>query len=538
MTSPTDINDELLINLAGKGAFQRGLTYYQTGNVLNWSRTGATITADVAGTDNYRVRLTHRTGYLEGSCNCPAFERNGFCKHCVAVALAYRSGGPQHTQPNKLESHKRPKTKANSTATLDPKTLKKRITAALPYNRHLFRYEQVHSYFANAELVFDQLEELAAELPTETALGLVNYGLQRLARALLTIDDSGGFRLNLEQTLQHLHVQLMSRVNWPPGKMAAYLLELRSGTARDFYPAIPESYTLDSAVIEHYYGLLQVRWDKLPALKPNATIEQKYDYLGLQLPLMRRAQSQQDLDAQIALLQKTATEEYDFLELSRLCMDHDAWDKAEFWLAKARKNTSHKHYRNYRHDLERLQIRLHLYKHELSAALSLQWQIFTDSPNIGDYHELLKLNENNTQDEDYSAKAKDYLRSHLDNGDKAEPNSYVNTLIDIHLHENELPAAVQLCEERILPIHKILAVARRLGKQPATAIPLYKQVISSTVQLGNNKAYHDAIALLQELADTLIISAHHQAFATLLQELRAQHQQKRNFIKWLNEAFP
>jgi len=58
---------------------------------------------------------------------------------------------------------------------LDAKALKKRITAAIPYNRNLYRYNQVRSYFSQVETVMDHLCEMAEELPAEDTLKLVDY---------------------------------------------------------------------------------------------------------------------------------------------------------------------------------------------------------------------------------------------------------------------------------------------------------------------------------------------------------------------------
>ncbi|MCA1849703.1 MAG: SWIM zinc finger family protein, partial [Acidobacteria bacterium] len=53
------------------------------------------VTAKVAGTEDYRVKLWAERGRLDCSCSCPVGDDGEFCKHCVAVALAWieESGG-------------------------------------------------------------------------------------------------------------------------------------------------------------------------------------------------------------------------------------------------------------------------------------------------------------------------------------------------------------------------------------------------------------------------------------------------------------
>ncbi|MCK0713977.1 SWIM zinc finger domain-containing protein [Chromohalobacter sarecensis] len=59
--------------------------------VVGWNKQGATITADVEGSERYTVTLKLNKRGLDGGCDCPASEGIDFCKHCVAVALMYRA---------------------------------------------------------------------------------------------------------------------------------------------------------------------------------------------------------------------------------------------------------------------------------------------------------------------------------------------------------------------------------------------------------------------------------------------------------------
>ena len=82
---------ERLRVLAGAGPYARGANYFDEGRVANLVSQRNRITAIVEGTHAYRVELRHTTRLLEGSCNCPASEGFEFCKHCVAVALAFQA---------------------------------------------------------------------------------------------------------------------------------------------------------------------------------------------------------------------------------------------------------------------------------------------------------------------------------------------------------------------------------------------------------------------------------------------------------------
>ncbi|MEO6786825.1 MAG: SWIM zinc finger family protein, partial [Chthoniobacteraceae bacterium] len=65
---------------------ERGLRYFAEARVnhLENDKRGVEVSADVAGTKRYRVKLHFVEGEWDGECSCPM----GFdCKHCVAVAL-------------------------------------------------------------------------------------------------------------------------------------------------------------------------------------------------------------------------------------------------------------------------------------------------------------------------------------------------------------------------------------------------------------------------------------------------------------------
>jgi uncharacterized Zn finger protein len=572
MPSFPELTDEQLIDAAGEAAFQRGLAYYDKGRVLEITAKRGAVSAAVSGSHTYRVTLRHNRGQVQGSCDCPASEGMIFCKHCVAVALAFREHATQPQKstagrdadsletfldtlsPSELKAHlltlirqddrllQEWSMKADiALGKVDHKALKKRITAALPYNRHLFRYNQVRAYFAKAESAIDMVADELKHLPAETALTLVDYAVQRLARALQTVDDSGGFRMGTEYTLHDAHKEALARLDWPPKKVAEYLHKLAFGDTSDFYPTIPDDYidVLSKQVLEEYQASIREAWDALPPLPDKANWDRQFHYLCLQRPLLKAAEAAQDFPAQVELLQKTAIEPSDFLDLCKLCMKHDAWDQAEYWLARTRKKQSDRSGNAYvALEADRLQVRLFLHRGQQQEAGKLQWHVFTESLEISDYLKLLELQKPG-QEQKMQTQVREYLIAHLDtpqNG--SHQQHYTKALLAIYLHENDLNAALELCDQHKVLEHQLLELARRFEAQPVTAKPLYHKLVTSTISQTNNRAYRDAVALLEEYANTLQVPAHHAAFEALVNELRAEHKQKRNFVKYLGEAFP
>src|SRR5574337_613200 len=76
---------------ASAQSFQRGQDYYESGAISNTARQGSVLTGECEGTSApyYRVRVElDEAGVREAQCSCP-YEYGGYCKHVVALLLAY-----------------------------------------------------------------------------------------------------------------------------------------------------------------------------------------------------------------------------------------------------------------------------------------------------------------------------------------------------------------------------------------------------------------------------------------------------------------
>lgn len=565
-----EITDQQLLALAGSGAFSRGKDYFQQGLVESWQKKGQTITADVQGTELYRVTLSHNSQRFEGSCDCPASEGVDFCKHCVAVAMLYRQeigeqirlsdGDVEQRILAYLNKLDRPRLtgellevicsdtglkqqwsiKADIALNkMDAKAIKKRITSVIPYNKHLHRYGQVRSYFGKAEAVVDLLEGQIDQLDAEKALVLVDYALQRLSRALETIDDSGGFRLGMEQCLQQLHCRVIDRLDWDKPRLAAYLVTIDDSDYADIYPDIPGAYRAflgdegEELIFEEY----QRRWDALPPLNEDADWQVESAYRRLQYPLYSRAEQRGDWQTLITLLHKTATSERDFLKLCQLCYDQGDLDQADRWLVEAKLLSKDKKVHRYsRFDVERMEIALLLARNNVRQALALQWQLYQQSLEMADYDRVLELAERSHSNENFFERAEAFLLGKLEqNTHRHWFHQYADDLLQLYLREEEYQDALALVQQHQVHRSSLQQVAQAFNDQPEVAIPLYAQLAESFVSEGNNEAYHQAVALL--LTVVSVGDREHKVLAEqVLTDFRTRFKAKRNFIKFLNEA--
>jgi uncharacterized Zn finger protein len=83
------ITDRQLLKLAGERSFERGDQYFRSGMVLSIAVTDSRIVGRVQGQEAYRAVLSLRERKLDWACTCPMGDERKFCKHCVALGLAY-----------------------------------------------------------------------------------------------------------------------------------------------------------------------------------------------------------------------------------------------------------------------------------------------------------------------------------------------------------------------------------------------------------------------------------------------------------------
>ncbi|MBI4279371.1 MAG: SWIM zinc finger family protein, partial [Armatimonadetes bacterium] len=92
MVNPTlaeVLHERALRRMADTASFWRGTEYFAQRRVRGLIEQAGTVTAPVQGTQRYLVTLWPEGDELAYSCTCPVGEDGLFCKHCVAVGLAW-----------------------------------------------------------------------------------------------------------------------------------------------------------------------------------------------------------------------------------------------------------------------------------------------------------------------------------------------------------------------------------------------------------------------------------------------------------------
>jgi uncharacterized Zn finger protein len=102
-----------LKRLAGDRSFTRGEAYFEEGRVRSLAERKGVLTGIVKGQNDYRVTLGCEDDEIEYSCTCPVGLDGEFCKHLVALALAWIS--PESDRAGKVSGNKKRETTEDKT---------------------------------------------------------------------------------------------------------------------------------------------------------------------------------------------------------------------------------------------------------------------------------------------------------------------------------------------------------------------------------------------------------------------------------------
>lgn len=561
-----DVSDSLLQRLAGDAAFARGSVYYSEGRVGELRQAGRKIFAEVAGKQTYTVSLVHTERVFEGSCTCPASDNIDFCKHCVAVSLQYRSQRSRREQQlggsgadrlqaylesldkKELIEHLKEHIHADKVSfeawsiradqaldVVDFKAIRKRITTAIPYNRQIYRYAQVSAYFARVATVVALLADSSKSLSAQQMLDLSDYALQRIARALETVDDSGGYRFESLELLASLHKQAFLAIDWPASAAADYLLAFflcdRNQLLPDLLPVYLEAVPADAE--EKFEASIAERWQELPPMQMGADSDTQHMYRRLQTYLLQVAEGKNDIDSAIDIRIKTAIETYDFLALFDYCLQHGRLRQAEEWLERAEQGEVNREYNT--DILRRHRIDLFVARGEFEAAAELQWQRFKQQPRLESYSKLLDLAKTEENRQHWRQTAQRSLLNQLAKPKRYSHSPFASLLIRIYLLEDDIEAALLIAEQHNADDDSLLSVARQIPNQEQRALRLYMRVAEQRVSQGNNDSYQQAVDIIlrsrRVLGDRVDAQWHEQLFV-----IRDKHKAKRNFHKILDKA--
>ncbi len=563
----------VLEDLAGTTTFRRGEEYFSVGAVGRLRATDDKVTAKVEGTETYQVELRDDDGDLAYGCTCPRAADGYFCKHCVAVGLAWLAEQAAESKPKAGKAKRRDPWRdiKEYLTTQSPESLiellldvaqrddrlyqslllkaertggdgnvAKAFRRAIDGATHILGFvdwREVGTFAGN----FDQVSESLAELlKPDTAASLVElaeYAIERVENALEQIDDSNGTVSGTVYGLGELHQKACAMARPEPTGLAERLFRLETTLPFNVcsFDAATYSNVLGNEGLRRYRELAEAEWRKI---KPR---DSKDGHDGNRYRITRimeqLAEASGDIEELVAIKSRDLSSGYRYLEIAEIYAKARQREKALEWAERGLKAFPERPDNRLRDFL----VAAYLKRKRNDEALQLTWVQFEERPILEHYMKLHdvagKLGAWPVQRERALIKVDEVIaREAATSRWKPKPSATNYSLrMQIALWEDDLDAAWSAAHEGTCDRSLLITLAGKLeSARPGDAVSLYRRVAPLIVEQTNNTAYEEAIKLIRKVGGLMKTQKQLSEFSDYLAELRVQFKPKRNFIKLLD----
>jgi uncharacterized Zn finger protein len=509
--------------LASVPSYERGVGYLEAGKVGPLRASAKRVGATVQGFEDYLVELRVKGGKLRFSCSCPVGREGAFCKHCVAVALAWQREHdaaptlddarahletlPQGELVDILIDHAHDdealarklllRTATPASAEADVASLRALTEQAFAH-REFVPYREVWGYVRGIEEATDVLETQLEQGDGGDVVDLAEHALKLAEGALDHVDDSGGQMGDAIARLEELHLDACIKAQPDPTALAERLFAWELDGPWD---------VLDQAVIRYaevlgddglarYRELAEEAWAEVPKLAPGEDSRERYrSRFRITRIMQALAQHSGNLADLIAVEERDLSIGYRFLQVAELCREHGEDDMALEWAERGMAE-------------------------------------FAEDPDPRLRAFLIE----------------EYRRR----GRSAEPDPPGATrhpslrgrgcseLVRVLICEDDTDAAWQAANEGGCTPDLWLKLADlRRPEHPEDALGVYRRHIENVIAGKNKRAYAEAVRLIDETMRELYAeSGRPEDFEAYVEEVRTAHKPKRNLMKLMAELVP
>ncbi|MGB1092915.1 MAG: hypothetical protein ACPGYX_12385, partial [Oceanobacter sp.] len=342
--------------------------------------------------------------------------------------------------------------------------LNKYITKALPKRSNLWEYRKVSQYFSKAVTVLGPVIEHLDTVAAENAMGWCVKALERLEKVQETIDDSGGFRYELEDQLAQACAKQYARREWPDSQRYEWLLQYQ-------YQFTPLSENLMRFVVDQPSREALIEWldTEFNSIEVPADFRQRQSNLRLeQLQSLLYGVAGNDLanERYLILLEKTARDPGDCLRLAEGWLECGDEFKAEDLLLRARQ-LDPDHYDQQR--IEGLQQRIDLLGGKGQQVWESLWEEFLKLPDYQEWQALWDLQQsysNITPPENWMAEAEQCLLKEADNtevepGQRFWYDTSSEDMARFYMATEQYDSALKWVDHHTLSASLLLAITAR-----------------------------------------------------------------------------
>lgn len=572
-TSPLTrlLTPDSLRRLAGTRSYGLGEEYYTDGLVSGLVQDGDTLAAQVHGTQSYRVKLQAVGDRLRYDCSCPFAAEGAFCKHCVAVGLAWLSGAAPGSKTtavtmDDVRAYLQSQSKEALLSLLIEQALEdadlqtrlflrvaqdaaggpnlaayRRAVDRAAKTGDMVEYDDVPRYARGLERVVESLRDLLSAGHAGAAVGLTEYALVKVEKGLDSVDDSNGSVGGVLHDLEELHRDACVLAKPEPIALARRLYEwqMRSGMV---FSDVLDDYddVLGARGLAEYRRMAEADWASIPARGPDQRRSEYGTPWRLAQVMESLARRTGDVEAVVAVLRRDLSGPYRFLTIAQEYLAAGNGAEALVWAERGvREFPDAQDGRLADFLVERYRT---LGRHD--EAFALLWDQFRQRPALAHYQALREYAQPVGRWEEWRPQALAFLREQIE-AEKAHPGRFgLYARVD-----NSEPVRILLWEDRAEDAWREaqrggcaeglwLELARgREQHHPEDALEVYRSRIGPLVAAASGD-YSEPARLLLRVQKLMIRLGRQDEFARDVEHLRLTYKRKRNFLKLLDEKMP
>lgn len=568
---------ETLRRMAGARSYGLGEEYCTDGLVTGLAEFGNAVTAQVRGTHSYQVRLEAQGEGLRFDCSCPfSSDEGAFCKHCVAVGMAWLEEGAVEDKPRKPKAQKavtmddvrghlerqdknalvalvmeqamadtglrdRLMLRVAQSAQGGPNlaTYLKAIERAAKTGGHV-DYEDTRRYAEGLGSVADSLHDLLGSGHAADVIGLAEHAIKQIEEHIDDVDDSNGYVSGVLSDLEELHHDACVAARPDPEALAHTLFGLETGSGWTFSSAV-ETYAdvLGERGLAEYRRVASAEWDRLPARRPNERTAYGQGWRLTQI-MEALARLSGDVDELVAVKKRDLSGPNRYLDIAQIYEQAGRQDEALAW---AERGAGAFPSSGPGSMLSGFLVEQYRRRGRHDEALAILWRQFEDQPGLRWYESLKAYTEPIGRWPEWRERALAAMRAQIEKPPR-HPNQISpwlvrpadrSLLVEIFLWEGEDESAWQEAQTGGCRSDLWLEIAGRREKDhPQDALKIYRARVAPLVDQTTGD-YTEPVRLLlrsQKLAHRLGKDAD---FAADVQALRTTYKRKRNFLKLLDQ---
>lgn len=550
---------------AGDVYFKRGLDYFKSGHVQKLFVDDKRIEGKVSGSRSYSCSIeSDGDGWFSGECSCPLGDDGKFCKHLVALGLAFIDGFETQQPTNgkhdkfdlaaflKERSREELAVLLAGAVKLHPNLQDFFRMSHLPDDPDALHWEllqkidrlldlaeecsyvdcygdetcEIDEHFEQLQQELGQLTAIMKRLSPSLILELAEYAIKKALKREGGDDENG-----LDELIGYmlpLYFDSVTKGAGKPQEIAENMIEWEAANPWGAFGQVGR-YFMDAPqrIVNAWVKFAQCQWDEMPPLSMGTQASNKRKLIEKRL--LQHAKLNCDKELELKILQKNQSSPEQVLALSKLLFLQARYDEILPLLQKA-----HDRFKGDHELLDALVNEL-IRCDRKEEALALAWNCFERYPDCQYGYEFLRSTARSChQGKIYLTRALDFLRKRLASRDQAICAR--TEMVNILLCEKDYLQALEIAEDGLCAPQTLYRLAEALAeKQPSASARLIKRLLDRHLSQVGDRFYAESVRLLKRYKEYLMTADEGEQFQKEIFAIRLQYKQRRKFIGMLDK---